>query len=208
MPKNSSAPAKFDWKSIKLKEPRVLMRVLIGTLLAANLVMAVVAFKPFGGSAEDLRRNQGRLSAQLQRMQNTLDSSKGLVAKMQTARSEGDQFLAKYFIDARSMAAVILSEMTKVSTDAGGRPLGATYTEDPVEGDDTLAAVAVHWGFEGTYANLTKLVNLLEKSPRFLILDTMALNAPRQNGPQAGPQMVNVSLTIITYERNVARATP
>ena len=42
------------------------MRAVIGALLVANLAMAVVAFKPFGGSADDLREDQATLSAQLQ----------------------------------------------------------------------------------------------------------------------------------------------
>jgi len=44
-----------DFKAA-IKDPRVVMRAIIGVLLAANLVAAILAFKPFGGSAEDLRR--------------------------------------------------------------------------------------------------------------------------------------------------------
>jgi hypothetical protein len=42
-------------------EPRFLLRGIMGALLAANLVAAVIAFKPFGGSADDLQRLVGRL---------------------------------------------------------------------------------------------------------------------------------------------------
>jgi hypothetical protein len=56
----------FEWGKIdKIKEPRVAMRALIGLLLAANLAAAVMAFHPFGGSADDLRRRAGSLGDQL-----------------------------------------------------------------------------------------------------------------------------------------------
>ena len=66
-------PKSFDISGLKLKDPRVAMRALIGVLLAANLAAAVVAFKPFGGSAEDLRREQQMLTAQLTRAQRQIE---------------------------------------------------------------------------------------------------------------------------------------
>jgi len=206
MPKTFSVAKSIEWKGVKLNEPRVLARVLIGALLAANLAAAVIAFKPFGGSADDLRQQERRLSGQLQQMQARLDASKGLVAKMETARTEGDKFISKYIMDARTLAVNTYEEMSKASTDAGVKQLPGTYKFEPIEGSETIKMVSISQGFEGTYANLAKLVNLLEKSPQFLILDTMALNAPQQNGPQAGPQLVNVSLTVIAFERDLSGA--
>jgi len=47
------------------------------TLLAANLVAAVMAFKPFGGSADDLRREQQALRVQLARLQTRAATASG-----------------------------------------------------------------------------------------------------------------------------------
>lgn len=208
MLKNFKLAEKLDWKHVRFKDPRVLMRVLIGVLLAANLAMAVVAFKPFGGSADDLRREQQTLSAQLRALQLKLEASKSLVTKVEIARTEGDEFLSRYVIPARSMAETTLSEMYKAATDAGIRALPSVTSNDPIEGSDTLEMVTITQGFEGTYAALTKLVNLLEKSPRFLILDSMQLNATQaqQNAVQAGPQVINVTLKVLTFARDESGA--
>ncbi len=208
MLKNFKLAEKLDWKHVRFKDPRVLMRALIGVLLAANLAMAVVAFKPFGGSADDLRREQQTLSAQLRALQLKLEASKSLVAKVEIARTEGDEFLSRYVIPARSMAETTLSEMYKAATEAGIRALPSVTSTDPIEGSDTLEMVTITQGFEGTYAALTKLVNLLEKSPRFLILDSMQLNATQaqQNAMQAGPQVINVTLKVLTFARDESGA--
>jgi type IV pilus assembly protein PilO len=208
MLKNFKLAEKLDWKHVRFKDPRVLMRALIGVLLAANLAMAVVAFKPFGGSADDLRREQQTLSAQLRTLQLKLEASKSLVAKVEIARTEGDEFLSRYVIPARSMAETTLSEMYKAATEAGIRALPSVTSNDPIEGSDTLEMVTITQGFEGTYAALTKLVNLLEKSPRFLILDSMQLNATQaqQNAVQAGPQVINVTLKVLTFARDESGA--
>jgi len=39
---------------------------------------------------------------------------------------------------------------------------GLVTSTDGIEGSDTLEMVTITEGFEGTYASLTKLVNLLE----------------------------------------------
>jgi len=212
MPKNSKLAAPtlkaISGGGLSLKDPRVAMRVLIGVLLAANLGMAVVAFKPFGGSADDLRQEQQRLSAQLRQLQISTEQMRQHVAKIDIARTQGDEFLAKYIMDRRSAAATMYDEMSRAATDAGVRPGPGTYSEEVVEGSDTLQWLAYTAAFDGTYANLAKLVNVLDKSGRFLIIDTMNLNAPQQQSAQQQTQgqVVSVTMKLLTLTRDDAGA--
>jgi len=195
--------SKAKWKGVSVTDPRVAMRVLIGILLLGNLVAAVIAFKPFGGSADDLRQDQARLSSQLRRSQANLEASRQIVEKIEIARTQGDEFLAKYIMELRSAPEITVEEMTKAASDAGIRALPESFAYEAIEGSDTLQMMAITGGFEGNYAGLTKLVNLLDKSPRFLIIDTMNLNAPQQqNGPQSVTQNLNVTLKVITFVRD------
>jgi type IV pilus assembly protein PilO len=200
--------SKAQWKGVSLTDPRVAMRVLVGTLLAANLVAAVIAFKPFGGSADDLRQDQARLSTQLRRSQANLEATRQMVAKIEIARTQGDDFLAKYIMELRSAPEIMVEEMTKAAADAGIRELPASFAADPIEGSDTLQMMTITEGFEGSYAGLTKLVNLLDKSQRFLIIDSMNLNAPQQQAGQkaSATENLNVTLKMITFVRDDAGA--
>jgi type IV pilus assembly protein PilO len=198
MPKNFKLPGKLKWKGLAVKEPRVLLRAIIGTLLAANLVAAVMAFKPFGGSADDLRREQEALRGQLARLQARIASSKRLVEKVETARREGDQFLEKYVTDRRTMSSTIQEELNRTAKEAGIKALPATLDLEAIEGSDTLEMMTISAGYEGTYADLTKFVNLLDKSPRFLIIENM------QTAPQQGGQALTVTLKLDTFVRETA----
>ena len=206
MPKNSKlalAP-KIKLQGMSVKDPRIVMRVLIGALLAANLAMAVIAFKPFGGSADDLRKDQARLSAQLRQLQTSLEKSKQHVAKIEIARTEGDDFMSKFIMDKRSAPATMVEELSKAATDAGVRVLPDTFTYEEIEGSDTLQMMSVVAPFEGDYAGLTKMVNELEKSPRFWIIDEMSLNAPQQQNQRvaAAQQNLNVNLKLLAFVRD------
>ena len=202
MPKNSKlAPPTL--KGISMKDPRIVMRVVIGVLLVANVAMAVVAFKPFGGSADDLRQDERRLSEQLRQLKLNLEATRQHVAKIDIARTQGDEFLVKYIMDRRNAAAIMVDEMNRASTEAGVRPGPGTYSEEQVEGSDSLQWLAYTAAFDGTYANLAKLVNVLDKSGRFLIIDTMNLNAPQQQNAQqqAQGQIVSVTMKLLTLVR-------
>jgi type IV pilus assembly protein PilO len=188
-------PAKLN-----LKDPRILMRAVIGVLLAANLAAAIVAFKPFGGSADDLRRDQQSLASRLSQSQDRLARSKLLVEKVQKARSEEDAFLTKYFTDTGSTGAMILTELNQAAREAGIKMGQVTFSYEPLEGSDTLQELSTQAGFEGSYANLCKFVNLLDKSPRFMIIENLQAAAPQQQNGQA----LNVTLKIDTFVRGAA----
>src|SRR5688572_29427133 len=114
MPRNFSLPGKLN-----IKDPRVAMRAILGALLFANLVAAVVVVKPFGGSSEDLARQQQALGGQLAQSQARLAATKKLVDKVESARRDGDLFLSKYFMDEPTTSATILAELTSMAKDAG-----------------------------------------------------------------------------------------
>ena len=209
MAKNSKLAPKIRLHGLSIKDPRVAMRVVVGVLLAANLAMAVVAFKPFGGGADDLRKDQARLSTQLRQLQANLDKSKQHVAKIEIARTEGDDFLSKYIMDKRSAPVTMVAELNKAASDAGVRVLPDTFSYEEIEGSDTLQMMSIQAPFEGNYAGLTKLVNQLEKSPTFWIIDEMSLNAPQQQNQRVAvgaQQNLNVSLKLLAFVRDTAGA--
>jgi Tfp pilus assembly protein PilO len=204
MPRSFNLP-----KGLSVTDPRVMMRAIIGVLLAANLAAAVIAFKPFGGSAEDLRIEQQSLATELAQSQSRLAAARQLVEKVRKARTEGDAFLGKYFTDTGTTGAMIVEELRKSATDAGIKMGQATFNFEPIEGSDTLQMLTTQVGFEGSYANFSKFVNLLDKSPRFMIIENLQAAAPQLQaaGAHAAPaagQALNVTLKIDTFVRQGA----
>ena len=54
MPKSFSLTPLRRLNLASLKDPRVSVRAGLGTLLVLNIAAALILFKPWGGSAEDL----------------------------------------------------------------------------------------------------------------------------------------------------------
>jgi type IV pilus assembly protein PilO len=68
---------------------------------------------------------------------------------------------------------------------------------DQVEGSDTLYQMDISAAYEGSYASLLKFVNLLDKSPRFLIIESL-MAAPQQSS--AG-DLLSVTIKLDTFVR-------
>jgi Tfp pilus assembly protein PilO len=182
---------------IPLKDPRVLVRAMLGALVLANIVAALIVFKPWGGSAEDLARQQAGMRQQLTTMQVRLAQTKALVVKAQRARKEGDAFLSEYTTDRRTTFSTIFAELERVAHEAGIQPKPVNYELEAVEGSDTLSQMTITAAYEGNYANLTKFVNLLDKSPRFLIIEGLTA-APQQSNTG---DTLSVTIKLDTFVR-------
>jgi type IV pilus assembly protein PilO len=183
--------------NINIKEPRVVVRGILGVLVAANILAALIVFKPWGGSAEDLAREQADLRLQLTTMKARLAKAKALVTKAESARKDGDNFLSEYTTDRRTTFSTIAAELEHAAQESGMKPRPATYTLEPVEGSDTLSQLTITAAYEGSYANLTKFVNLLDKSPRFLIISNL-MAAPQQT---TNGDLLSVSIRLDTFVR-------
>src|SRR4051812_15657022 len=157
----------FNLSQLKWKDPRIAIRAVLGVLLLANLVAAVIAFKPFGGGADDLRRERQRLQQQLAQLQARVAQAKRLAGKVRTARTEGDQFLEEYVTDRRVVTSTIQGELYQIAKETGVTFLPGTWTPEPIEGSDTLQKMTINTQCSGTYANFAKFVNQVDKSNRF-----------------------------------------
>jgi hypothetical protein len=173
-------PRNFDLRTL-LKDRRMAVRAGLGVLLAANLVMAALVLHPFGGSVEDLteemRSKQRYLALELQGVERT----RGLETKVQQAKIEGDMFLDECTMNRRSAFSTVTGEADKMAVESGMKPKGSSYALDEVKGSDTIKQLTIAANYEGKYASLTKFVNLLDKSPRFLIIESLQA-APQSSG--------------------------
>ena len=171
-------------------------RVVLGGLLLANLVAAYAIFQPLGGSAEELDQQLASMQATLQREQAQLQRTRALVSKIEQARSSGDSFLQTYFMDRRTLSSTIVAELHRSAKEAGINKAQHSFTIDPIEGSDTMSMVTVVGNYEGSYGDLLQFVNRLDKSQRFLIIDTMSA-APMQG---TGNLSINIKLNTFVRE--------
>src|SRR5690348_1195140 len=147
---------------ISLQSPADVARLVIGVLVALNLVAAYFVFRPPGVSPEELRAEVRDLTTQLRQKKAVLERTRLFVSKIQSGRQQGDQFLAQYFLPSSRAYSMVLSELYDLAKDAQIKPKESTYSMEPIEGSDTLSTMTISQNLEGTYPQLIHFINALD----------------------------------------------
>jgi len=192
MPRNSN--------STRANDPKLIVRVILGTLLAANLVAAGLLLYPPGGSAEDLERQMAALQTQLAAKKAALKQAREHAAAVEEGRSEGDKFMGEYFLPLRSAYRAVNAELQRAATETKIKPKGTSFAAEPIEGSDTLQMMSITATYEGSYHDVLSFVHTIDQSPRMLIIESLSAV------PQEGSNTLAVSMKINTFVRAEAAA--
>lgn len=181
-----------------LNTPGAALRLAVAILAAANLAGWYLAFRPFGGSPEELRQQAADLQAKVRQNQGSLERTRKLVEKIEAGRSEGDDFLSDYFFARREASARIFNELTQAANEAKIRPKESAIALEPIEGSDTLSMMQISANYEGTYAELLHFIHIIDKSGTLLIVEGLSAT------PQQGTGLLTVTLKLDTFVRDDA----
>ena len=173
MRRSFSLPAGFAARL--RRDPRTIARAVLGVLLLANLIAAYAVFRPVGGSAEEL-------DSQIAALQTSAAATPDGAAAHAAAgepHSAGSRIRATSFWARTSWTAgpprrPFSGNWTAAAKESALRPKERSFTYDPIEGTDKFSMMTVVANYEGTYGDLLQFVNRLDKSQRFLIIDTLA----------------------------------
>jgi Tfp pilus assembly protein PilO len=175
MPKNSSSPSRGGGPAAGGP------RIVLGVLVAANLIAAGFVMYPPGGSAGDLERQLADLQSRAVSNRALLDSTRQHVAAVEKGRAEGDRFLDGYFLARRTAYSTLLTELVDAADRSKIKPREHAYSTEPIEGSEALSMMTISANYEGTYANLMHFVHEIDQSPRMLIIEGLTA-APLQTG--------------------------
>src|SRR5271165_98560 len=170
-----------------------ILRLAVVVLAVVNLTALYFVLRPLGGSPEELRERAIEMKGQVRQRQGNLERTRKLVAKIEAGRAEGDQFLNHYFLPRRSAYPQILAELTKAASDAKIKPKESAFATELIDGSDTLSLMQISANYEGSYPDLLRFINLIDKSNSLLIVE--GLNAT----PQQGSPLLSVTLKLDTF---------
>lgn len=186
----------FDLKAVAWSSPQTLVRAGLGVLFAANLVAAGFAFHWWGDSPADLERKLNDARHDLANARDRLSNSKTLAAKIATARTQGGSFMGEYMTPRRTTYSTILGELNQMAQQSGIKYREGSVVRDAIEGSQSLSMLTISTGYEATYPNLLKFMNLIDKSKRFMIIESLQAQPQQQSG------ILLVTIKLYTFVRD------
>lgn len=182
---------------LNFREPKVLVRGVLGLLLLANLVVAAFAFHVFGDSPTQLDSDLESARIAFRAAQQHLNRTKTLVHNMDTSREQGNRFLASYMTPRRREFLTVGKEINTLA-ESSGMKVGDLNFSNPelIENSNDLSMMNITANFDGPYAALVKFVNLLDRSPKFLMIESL------QVAPQPKGDVLNTTIKMTTFIRD------
>ena len=181
------------------KDPRFTARVVLGLLVAANLVAGAAVLRPWGGSPEDLQRQLAQARQESHQREATVKRLRTLVATVEKTRTDADNFVETHFLDRQAAYSTVLAELNALAEKSGVKAKDHSLGEEPIDGSDTLSMMTITGNYEGTYADLVEFVNAIDRSPRFLTIDRL------QAAPLQSQGTLNINLRISIFVRGEAQ---
>lgn len=192
MAKNSKVKAAVAAKGFSKAQ---IVRIVLGVLLALNLVGAWMVLYPPGGSEETLNEELVGLQSRVLKTKSQLDEARKHALAIEKGRGSAEEFLNRYFVTRRAVPTTLLTELDEIARRAGIKDRGNNFGAELIEGSETLGMVIITANFEGTYRNLLNFVREIDRSPSLLIIES--LNA----APQQGSNMLNVTVKMEAFIR-------
>lgn len=203
MPKNSNSTNHSSRPTAPaVRNPKLAGRAIVGVLLLANVAALWQVAWPWGGSAEDLDKQLTALRSEVRQRQAELEHTHQIAGRVQIGRTEGDKFMDKYFLGRRVASSELVSELIDAAKESGIKPRDHSFAFDPVEGSDTLSMMTITGSYEGSYADLIRFVNRLDRSDRLLIIESLSA------APQQGSNVLNVSVKLEAFVHEDGSAPP
>lgn len=172
----------------EMKDTRRKVQITIGTMLVIDIAAAGLLFSPWVGSQRSRSEQMQSLWRTLQAKTREVEPLRGLDKKVTVAHDQIGDFYASRLPNEDS---AIADALGKLAAGNGVKIGGIKYKiedPDPVG----LRPVTIDADFAGNYLQLVRLVNELERSKLFFLVDSVELG-----GAQAG--LVKLKLKLETY---------
>ena len=153
----------------------------------AFLFLLMVAFLSvfglkFSDEAEVARSRLSRRSEQLDTVRAKRERAESTAEQIRASEAGLADFYGRRLSSESRALTRIIAEIKDLCERAGIPPNSLSYGRDTVEGQDVFRRT-ITFSVDGSYAQLRQLINFIELSESFLILDQVALSGNDVEGP-------------------------
>lgn len=188
----------MNLSAFNFRDPSSALRVILGVLVALNLIAAGLVMFPPGGSPEQMRTQLQNLQAQILQRKAQLNKMRNIAGKVDRGRQEGEQFMDQYFLNSASTYSTIVGELVGAAKRANIKAKEHSYVTEPIEGSEDLTMMSITGAYEGSYSDLLHYVNEIDRTKRLLIIENLVAQ------PQQGSGMLNISIRFDTFIKEKA----
>ncbi len=167
-----------------------------------TVVLLGVFALEFADETQVARTRLARRTEELEVIRAQRKRAQGIVEKVRASEEGLAEFYGRRLSTEREGLTRILAEIKNLCRLSGIPPTSLAYERQELEGQD-VSRRTITFSVDGSYAQLRQLINFIELSDSFLILDEVAL---RGNDVEGTPLRISLSLSTLFTVNSAAPA--
>jgi hypothetical protein len=173
----------------------VALRGGVAAALALNLALGWFVIHPPGGSFSDLSERIAAARRQTTLSEQNVANLRRALKRGLAARGDGEDFLKEYFLPRRYAYSQLEIDLAAAAQAAQIKARERSFSYEAIEGSDTLGMVTVLANYEGSYAQLIRLMGEMDRARRLVIVESL------QAQPQQGGATLAISMRLNAFFR-------
>jgi Tfp pilus assembly protein PilO len=170
---------------------------LLGALAVFDLAFWVFVVLPLADQEQRQVERIAELSRQIAQKTEDLETLRTVRDRIGVARTQGDELVAEITFDRRTTFSQLLADMDEAAVESGIEIRERLYDQQPIEGADHYGMLTITSNYRGQYDKLVKFLNQLDRSERFLIIESLGAT------PRAESNDLQFTLKIDTFVREL-----
>lgn len=177
--------ALHNWKRV--------IYVALGVLLLADAALLYQQWRSGGGGPRAMQEQRDELRAQEKLLGADVRRVRAIRDRLPEVRRQCDEFFARQFLQSRGGYSTVVADLSEIAEKAGLEATSVTFKERALD-KRGVTEVAISATVEGSYSDLVKFINGIERSENFYLLDSLSLTSA------AGGE-IKLTLALRTYFR-------
>ena len=177
--------------NLRPKVQRIVYLLLAGLILV-NVPVYFLFVRPEVQADQNEKARDDSARLELRRKTAVLAFLKSMERKMGQSHENYGRFTREYLFSKDRGSSELLGELDQLCAEAGLSRNRSSFKHDE-EAQFGMRRVSVTLPIEGSYTSIRKFLNLLETRPRFIIVDSMALDSERE-----GTGLIRMEMRLVT----------
>jgi Tfp pilus assembly protein PilO len=174
--------------------PRIqsIVHLVLTGLILLNLPIYFLFVRPEIQADESEKAREDLARLELRKRASVIIFLKGTESKMTESHKNYNKFTQDYLFSRDRGSSELLRELDELCAEAGLSRNRSSFKHDE-EAQFGMRRVSMTLPIEGSYASIRKFLNILESRPKFIIVDSVALDSERE-----GTGLIRMEMRLIT----------
>jgi Tfp pilus assembly protein PilO len=187
----------YKAKKGSAKSSRQLVIAVLAALALFDGGFWLLAVEPAATRTADREAAVSAIESLVQQKRDSVAKLRESTERVAGAREKGEELLGELTFDRDRTFSELLTELGNAATAAGVEMRETDYASEEIAGNEKYGMVSVTANFRGRYENLVKLLNRLDRSSDFLIVESLGARPREDTGD------LQITMRIDTFVRDL-----